>query len=94
MHPYRKETKPALEDKDTAELAKFGVRLDTGRPILERVDTNRCRECGGFGTYGNPFCGAVYTCQRCAGCGYDPEPILEPVTKKNVWQKFVEWLKK
>ena len=73
MNPYRKAAEVPEEDKHTRELAMFGVRMDTGRPILERVKTNRCTKCNGFGTYGNPLCGAVYTCDRCKGSGYDPE---------------------
>lgn len=55
-------------DKD---LIWFGIRADTGRPILERVDNNRCGKCKGYGTYGNPLCGAVYTCSRCNGTGHN-----------------------
>lgn len=74
MNPYRETPEVPEKDKHLAELAMFGIRMDTGRPILERVKTNRCSMCSGFGTYGNPLCGAVYTCKRCKGSGYDPIP--------------------
>jgi hypothetical protein len=61
-------------------LAMFGIRMDTGRPILERVDANRCSKCSGFGTYGNPLCGAVYYCSQCNGSGYNP-PLMVRVQK-------------
>lgn len=51
------------------DLIWFGIRSDSGRPILERVKTNQCKKCNGFGTYGNPLCGAVYSCKRCKGSG-------------------------
>ena len=54
-------------------LIWFGWRADTGRPILERVKKNRCRACKGFGTYGNPLCGAVYLCGTCKGTGHNPK---------------------
>ena len=74
--------------KELKELSMFGIRADTGRPILERVETNRCAKCNGFGTYGNPLCGAVYTCQRCNGTGHEPES-----KKLNSWQKLLDWLR-
>lgn len=63
-------------------LIWFGIRMDTGRPILERVEKNRCRTCKGFGTYGNPLCGAVYTCNRCNGTGHNPKFMERPLIKK------------
>jgi len=58
--------KPPIGD-----LIWFGIRMDTGRPILERVEKNRCRTCKGFGTYGNPLCGALYLCKKCKGTGHN-----------------------
>lgn len=55
------------------DLIFFGIRQDKGnegRPILWRPDKHRCSKCNGFGTYGNPLCGAVYTCKSCNGSGY------------------------
>lgn len=69
-NPYRE----APEEPKIPDIAWFGIRMDTGRPILERVKENPCYKCNGFGTYGNPLCGAVYTCKRCKGSGSDPVP--------------------
>ena len=66
------------------ELFWFGFYPNTGRPILERVDTNRCKKCKGFGSYGNPLCGAVYTCNRCNGTGHNPKFMERPLIKKIV----------
>lgn len=55
------------------DLMFFGIRMDKGnegRPILWRPTRHRCGNCNGFGTYGNPLCGAIYTCKRCSGSGY------------------------
>lgn len=76
-----------MTPEEIRELSMFGVRMDTGRPILERVKTNRCIECNGFGTYGNPLCGAVYRCVRCNATGYEPK-------KLNVWNRFLNWLRR
>lgn len=64
------------------DLIWFGIRADTGRPILERVDTNRCTECKGFGTYGNPLCGALYYCKQCKGTGHNPKFTQRPFIQK------------
>ncbi len=64
-----------IEDESAkdAELAMFGVikRGDKFVPILKRQAEGKeaCKDCRGFGTYGNPLCGAVYTCQACNGDG-------------------------
>lgn len=75
--------------KPIDDLAWFGIRMDTGRPILERVKTNRCKKCNGFGTYGNPLCGAVYTCDRCKGTGHNPG-----ITRREFFQKIGDFFKK
>jgi hypothetical protein len=93
MNPYRQPDKDAQLDaekqKRRAELSMFGVRQRPDGewvPILERVEHNQCRDCSGFGTGGNPLCGAVYNCKRCNGTGYDPEPNTLP---KAEWYKRV-----
>ena len=79
-----------MNDKPTdKELMWFGIRMDTGRPILSRVDSNRCRKCKGFGTYGNPLCGAVYYCSRCNGTGYNPS-FKDQFYK--LYNRFSKWL--
>lgn len=70
-------------------LIWFGWRADTGRPILERVEKNRCRKCSGFGTYGNPLCGAVYLCKLCKGTGHNPKFTQLPFV-----QKIISFFKK
>jgi hypothetical protein len=77
--PYREADRDAQinleKQKRRAQLSMFGVRQRPDGewvPILERVETNQCKDCRGFGTGGNPLCGAVYTCKRCQGTGYDP----------------------
>lgn len=87
MNPYRESPELSEKDKRAAQLAIFGIRMDTGRPILERVETNRCSKCNGFGTYGNPLCGAVYTCKRCKGSGYDP--VAEEV-RRSYFYRFTK----
>ena len=67
-------------------LIWFGWNASTGRPLLERVEKNQCRECKGFGTYGNPLCGAVYLCGRCKGTGHNPGMIVQ---LHQLWQKIV-----
>lgn len=64
------------------DLIWFGIRADTGRPLLEKVDTNPCKKCKGYGTYGMPLCGAVYYCDRCNGTGYNPKFMERPLIKK------------
>lgn len=112
MSPYRSPDEDAQQrakqeeekQKRRAELSMFGVRQmpdGSWRPILEREETNPCRDCRGYGTGGNPLCGAVYTCKRCEGSGVDPEPATlpppeskpEPMfeTKPSFWQRLVNW---
>ena len=67
-------------------LIWFGWRADTGRPILERVEKNRCPACKGFGTYGNPLCGAVYLCGQCKGTGHSPGVI---VRLRHLWKNII-----
>lgn len=93
MNPYRQPDENAIKEEEKrkrrAELSMFGVRQRPDGewvPILERPDHDRCRDCNGFGTGGNPLCGAVYTCKRCNGMGYDPEPATLPKTR---WYKRV-----
>jgi len=116
MNPYRQldeNAQKAAEEADKekkrlAELSMFGVRQASDgqwKPILQRVETNRCRDCSGFGTYGNPFCGAVYNCDRCNGTGYDPDPATLPKPKSepapeptseptlSFWQKTLNWIR-
>ena len=60
------------------DIEMFGIIKDkkTGemRPVLQRQAKGRraCKKCRGFGTYGNPLCGAVYTCKVCDGTGKRP----------------------
>lgn len=98
MTPYRIPDEAAqreLEKQEKrAKLAAFGIRQAPDgewKPILERVETDPCRTCKGFGTYGNPLCGAVYNCERCKGTGYDPEPATLPKPKQTLWQKITNW---
>jgi hypothetical protein len=71
-------------------LIWFGIRADTGRPVLERVDKTRCGKCKGFGTYGNPLCGALYYCTRCKGTGHGPGII---VRLRQLYEKISIYLK-
>lgn len=104
MSPYRSPDEDAQQrakqeeekQKRRAELSMFGVRQmpdGSWRPILEREETNPCRDCRGYGTHGNPLCGAVYNCERCKGTGFDPDPDTLPKSKQTFWQKFMGWLK-
>lgn len=97
-------------DEERRQLSMFGVRKTPSgewKPILERAETNRCTECKGFGTYGNPLCGAVYNCERCKGTGYDPEgkgksrqdeetcdPKSKPLPTSPSLRSFMSWLKR
>lgn len=100
MNPYRRADKLSKEEEEKrkrrAELSMFGVRQRPDGewvPVLERAETNPCRECKGYGTYGNPLCGAVYNCKRCQGSGSDPEPQLELQSPphQSLWQRLVNW---
>lgn len=89
MSPYRQSDKAAQQDaekqKKRAQLSMFGVRQRPDGewvPILERVETNPCPKCRGYGTHGNPLCGAVYNCDGCKGSGYDPNPSVWNRIKK------------
>lgn len=92
MNPYRNLDEAAAEAarqaeekrKRRAELSMFGVRqMPNGewKPILEKEETSPCRKCRGYGTYGNPLCGAVYNCEHCKGSGVDPDPTTLPAPK-------------
>lgn len=51
----------------------LGWRTHRGKKklILERhTGPDSCAACKGFGTYGNPLCGALYTCKACNGDGF------------------------
>lgn len=52
------------------ELSVFGW-MPGGRPILAQqwAGADACQKCNGFGTYGMPLCGALYTCTACKGSG-------------------------
>lgn len=53
-------------------IEAFGMRQHKGKwvPVLQRFEgPDACKECRGFGTYGNPLAGAVYTCKKCDGEG-------------------------
>lgn len=96
MTPYRTPDEAAQREAEKAEkrakLSMFGVRQRPDGewvPILERVEHDQCRECRGFGTGGNPLCGAVYTCKHCNGTGYDPDPATLP--KPTLWQRITKW---
>lgn len=116
MNPYRTPDEisqaEAERQKKRAQLAMFGVRQRPDGewvPVLERQEVNPCRECRGYGTYGNPLAGAVYNCKRCEGSGTDPEPeptpVQEPVDSlttevvveskphQSFWQRLVNWWK-
>ena len=93
MNPYRSPDEEAQREaerqKRRAQLSMFGVRQRPDGewvPILERVEHDQCRDCRGYGTHGNPLCGAVYNCERCKGTGYDPEPATIPRAR---WYKRV-----
>lgn len=100
MNPYRNPDEEAQEaarreeekQKKRAQLAMFGVRQRPDGewvPILERVEHDQCRDCRGYGTGGNPLCGAVYTCKRCNGTGYDPEPLTLP--QADWYKRVINW---
>ena len=77
MNPYREPKLPTAKDIKRAQLSMFGVRQTPDgewKPVLEREEVDPCRECRGYGTHGNPLCGAVYNCKRCSGSGTDPDP--------------------
>jgi hypothetical protein len=93
--PYREADGAAQlnleKQKRRAQLSMFGIRQRPNGelvPILERVETNQCRNCSGFGTGGNPLCGAVYTCTRCHGTGHDP--VAEKVCR-NYFYRFINY---
>lgn len=100
MSPYRQADEASQEElyelEKQEQLAMFGMRQTPDgewKPILERVKVNQCRDCRGYGTHGNPLCGAVYNCERCEGWGYDPDPIVPPEPEKSFWQKIVKFFK-
>lgn len=55
------------------QLAMFGVWQSPSGPrlVMEKQETGRksCKKCKGYGTYGNPLCGALYACSECKGTG-------------------------
>jgi len=100
MSPYRQPDEISKQEEEKrkrrAELSMFGVRQGPDgewKPILERVETNQCRDCRGYGTHGNPLCGAVYNCERCKGSGYDPDPVSLPKPKQSFWDKVVQFFR-
>ena len=81
----------ALEREPTdAELAMFGMVKRNGewQPILKRQakGLEACPGCSGFGTYGNPLCGAVYTCKQCDGDG-------KRRGSPGLWERVKHWWK-
>lgn len=81
----------SLEREPTdAELAMFGMVKRNGewQPILKRQarGLEACPGCSGFGTYGNPLCGAVYTCKQCGGDG-------KRRGKPSLWERIKFWWK-
>lgn len=81
----------SLEREPTdAELAMFGMVKRNGewQPILKRQarGLEACPGCSGFGTYGNPLCGAVYTCKQCGGDG-------KRRGKLSLWERIKFWWK-
>ena len=60
-------------NNDLEQLSLFGTwQSPTGpRLILEKQASGilACKKCRGYGTYGNPLCGALYTCDKCEGSG-------------------------
>lgn len=85
MKNYVKEMQDYIKD-----LSMFGIRMHNGvaRPILQRVETNPCKNCNGFGTYGNPLCGAAYLCDKCDGSGSAPI-----ITQVSFIQKIKNWFR-
>lgn len=65
--------KPQYSLTEREQLAMFGTWLSPTGPklILEKqvVGIMACKECKGFGTHGNPLCGALYVCKKCNGSG-------------------------
>jgi len=70
---YFKGIPPKYTLEEQKQLASFGVwNSPTGpRLILEKQASGikACKKCNGFGTYGNPLCGALYRCSKCNGSG-------------------------
>lgn len=58
-------------DEQKAQLRMFGFFPGTVDPVICRKwsGIDACSQCRGFGSSGNPLCGAVYTCQSCKGTG-------------------------
>lgn len=59
---------------EAGDLAMFGMTKHKGKwiPILRKRcedESIQCKKCKGHGTYGNPFAGALYTCEVCKGEG-------------------------
>lgn len=70
-NPYRETTRsPAPKKLGVEALGSVSINGEW-RPIFERQYKGKqaCEKCKGFGTYGNPFCGAVYKCGECNGSG-------------------------
>jgi hypothetical protein len=66
--PYRPDPEPPPKmGIEAFGMVKIG---DRWKPVLERYKgPDACKKCKGFGTYGNPLAGAVYTCKECHGEG-------------------------
>jgi hypothetical protein len=82
--PFR----PVPEPEPRMGIEAFGVVKvgDRWKPVLERYEgPDACKKCSGFGTYGNPLCGAVYTCTECHGEGR-VEPL--PPWYMRLWTSF------
>lgn len=91
MTPYRQsEAKQQTLTREDRERAMFGLVEHQGEmvPILKRRHRGllACKKCVGFGTFGNPFCGAIYKCGQCKGTGRRSD---EPTR----WETFIFWLK-
>ena len=64
---------PEYSQKELGQLSLFGSWNSPSGPrlIMQKQASGLwvCKKCKGFGTYGNPLCGALYRCSDCKGYG-------------------------
>lgn len=89
--PYREEEPTEEMSEVDQQLAALGMirRNDEWVPLLKRQyrGLEACVGCSGFGTAGNPLCGAVYTCKTCGGDG-------KRVGVPTLWERIDFWFRK
>lgn len=61
--------------------------------LSKRVEekTEACTKCRGYGPYGNPLCGAVYTCSECGGDGKITPGQIRKARRKVLIRKAIKW---